>query len=433
MGGTQQVVIPYEERSHFTPYHDRSQRWSCIVAHRRAGKTVACINDLIQGTMTCERPNPRFAYISPYYAQSKDIAWGYLKEYALPIPGATPNESELRVDFPNGGRVRLYGAENYDRMRGIALDGVVLDEPADMDPRVFPEVIRPALSDRQGWATWIGTPKGHNHFYDIAQTAQSDPKWFYLELKASQTGILPQSELDDARKTMTEDQFEQEYECSFEAAVQGAFYGAELKRAKEEGRIANVAWDRYVDVHTAWDLGVEDSTAIIFFQLVGREIHVIEVYEGSGVGLDHYAEVLRSKPYKYGKHYFPHDVQARELGQPGARSRVDTLKLLGVTASIVPTVGVLDGINAVRRVFDRFWFDAVKAKTLVEALSLYRRDFDEKNKTFRTKPLHDWTSHLADAARYLAVGIPSSPAKNLPIDRYRRDKGRSGPQSFMGV
>jgi phage terminase large subunit len=433
MGGTQQVVIPYEERPQFTPYHDRSQRWSCIVAHRRAGKTVACINDLIQGTMTCERPNPRFAYIAPYYAQAKDIAWGYLKEYALPIPGATPNESELRVDFPNGGRVRLYGAENYDRMRGIALDGVVLDEPADMDPRVFPEVIRPALSDRQGWATWIGTPKGHNHFYDIAQTAQSDPKWFYLELKASQTGILPRSELDDARKTMTEDQFEQEYECSFEAAVQGAFYGAELKRAKEEGRIANVAWDRYVDVHTAWDLGVEDSTAIIFFQLVGREIHVIEVYEGSGVGLDHYAEVLRSKPYKYGKHYFPHDVQARELGAPGARSRVETLKLLGITATVVANIGLMDGINAVRRVFDRFWFDAVNAKTLVEALSLYRRDFDEKNKTFRTKPLHDWTSHLADAARYLAVGIPSSPAKNLPIDRYRRDKGRSGPQSFMGV
>jgi phage terminase large subunit len=438
MGGERiqrtRVRIPYTERPQFTAYHNRTQRWACIVAHRRAGKTVACVNDLILSALTCKLPNPRYAYLSPFYAQSKDVAWGYLKQFALEFPGAVPNESELRVDFPTGGRVRLYGAENYDRMRGIALDGVVMDEPADMDPRVFPEVIRPALSDRAGWATWIGTPKGHNHFHAIAEKARSEPDWFFLEMKASQTGILPQAELDDARKTMTPDQYEQEYECSFEAAVLGAFYAEELKRARTENRVTNVAWDRYVDVHTAWDLGVSDSTAIIFFQLIGREIHVVETYEASGVGLDHYAEVLRGKPYKYGKHYFPHDVQARELGAPGARSRVDTLRLLGINATVVVNIGLMDGINAVRRVFDRCWFDAEKAQPLVEALTLYRREFDEKRVIFRPNPLHDWTSHLADAMRMLAVGIPgSSAAKKEPIDKYRRDREKTGAGSFMGV
>lgn len=162
----------------FMPFHTRKERWACMVAHRRAGKTVACVNELIKGALTCTLPDPRFAYVAPYYAQAKDVAWQYLKQYTSVIPGMSANESELRVDLPGGRRIRLYGAENYDRMRGLYLDGVVLDEYADMDPRVWPQVIRPALSDRRGWAAFIGTPKGRNSFYDLFDAAGKSPEWF---------------------------------------------------------------------------------------------------------------------------------------------------------------------------------------------------------------------------------------------------------------
>lgn len=415
-GTTQRITIPYWPRSQFTGFHDRSQRWACIVAHRRAGKTVACINEAIRAVVRCGRPNPRIAYLAPTFVQAKDVALQYLKEFTAPIPGVTINESELRADFPNGGRIRLYGADNYDRLRGIYLDGAILDEYADMDPRAYSEVIRPALSDREGWAVFIGTPRGHDGFYKRWIEALGSEKWFALELKASETGILPAKELTDARRDMTEDQYLQEYECSFEAAVRGAFYAEELKRTKSEGRIGPVKWDRYVDVHTAWDLGFTDSTAIIFFQFAGQEIHIIDAYEASGVGLDHYAEHLRTKPYKYGKHYFPHDVEAHELGS--GRTRTETLRKLGVTPTVVANVGVMDGINAARRIFDRCWFDATASETLVEALTLYRREFDEKRVTFRPAPVHDWTSHYADAFRYLAVGIPNSPVREIR-ERYK--------------
>ena len=217
MGGTQRIVIPYSPREQFLGFHNRKQRWACVVAHRRAGKTVACVNDLIKGALTCPLENPRFAYVAPFLAQAKDVAWVYLKHFAGAVPGAQTNESELRVDFPNGGRVRLYGADNYERMRGVYLDGVVPDEYADMDPRVWPEVIRPALSDRRGWATFIGTPKGRNDFFKLMHGgdgwigAVNSPDWYALTLRASETGLVAHAELEDARAMMTPEQFAQEY------------------------------------------------------------------------------------------------------------------------------------------------------------------------------------------------------------------------------
>ena len=153
------VALGYKPRPQFVPFHQREQRWACAVTHVRAGKTVSCIMDLVDASIRCKLPEPRFAYVAPYFAQAKDVAWTYLKRFTAPIPGAVPHEAELRVDLPNGGRVRLYGADNYNRMRGIYLDGVVLDEPADFHPAAWPEVIRPRLSDRNGWAAFIGTPK----------------------------------------------------------------------------------------------------------------------------------------------------------------------------------------------------------------------------------------------------------------------------------
>lgn len=422
----QRIVIPYSPRSQFLPFHDRQQRFAAIVAHRRAGKTVACINDLIRAALTCERENPRFAYIAPYFTQAKDIAWNYVKHYTAVIPGVETNESELRVDLPNGGRVRLYGAENYDRLRGIYLDGVVLDEPADIDPRAWPEVIRPALSDRRGWAVFIGTPKGRNAFYEIWAGdsdgkwpgAINDPDWFSLMLKASETGILDPAELEDARKIMSEDQYAQEYECSFEAAILGAYYGREMKRAEEDKRITRVPWEPKLKVHTAWDLGIGDSTAIWFVQQSGKEIRVIDYYESSGVGLDHYAKVLQGKQYTFGDHILPHDAQVKELGT--GRSREETLRSLGINPRILPAQSVEDGINSARLMLPKCWFDADKCKRGIEALRQYRRDYDEKLKNFKQRPLHDWTSHAADAFRYLALGLrePPSAKWEQPTTKY---------------
>lgn len=403
------VVIPYAPRREFMPYHDRGQRWSAIVAHRRAGKTVACINDLLRAALLCQLQEPRFAYIAPFYSQSKDVAWSYLKQFTSAIPGTTPHESELRVDLPNGGRIRLYGADNYERLRGVYFDGVILDEYGDMDPRAWSEVIRPALSDRKGWATFIGTPKGRNHFAEVWEHAQGRNDWYSLMLKASETNLLPPDELSDARLAMSEDQYAQEFECSFQAGVVGAYYGKSMQEAEAEGRITSVMWEKQLPVLTWWDLGIDDSTAIWFVQQAGNEVRLIDYYENSGVGLEHYAKVLQAKPYVYQErgHFLPHDVEVTELST--GKSRYAFLASLGLRGTVVPMTGVEDGINAVRRLLNRCWFDKVKCERGIEALRQYKREWDEKLKAFRQKPRHDWASHSADAFRYGAISLRELP------------------------
>jgi hypothetical protein len=405
--GEVRVVIPYDPREQFQPLHDRTQRWAVAVCHRRAGKTVSCVNELIKGALTCTLPEPRFAYVAPFYAQAKDVAWSYVKRFTAGIPGVVVNESELRVDLPNGGRIRLYGADNYDRLRGTYFDGIVLDEYGDTDPRAWQEVIRPALSDRKGWAVFIGTPKGRNHFSDLWDQASRDKDWFTLLLKASETGLIAPDELADARKSMSEDQYAAEYECSFQAAVVGAYYGREMQAAESDKRIGRVPWEPRIQVHTAWDLGIGDSTAIWFAQFSGREVRLIDYIENSGVGLDWYVRALRERPYVYGEHILPHDAEVKELGT--GVSRVETLQSLGLhNTRIIPAQSVDDGINGVRVLLPTCWFDGVKCERGINALRNYRREYDEKLKAFKSRPLHDWSSHGADAFRYLALGQPQA-------------------------
>lgn len=399
------VNLGYEARAAFVPFHQRRQRWAVMVAHRRAGKTVACVMDLIDAALRCDKPDGRFAYVAPTYTQAKDVAWAYLKRFTAPIVSAeAQRESDLTVNLPNGARIRLYGADNYDRLRGLYFDGIVCDEYGDMDPRAWSEVIRPALSDRRGWAVFIGTPKGRNHFYDIWQSAQADEGWFTARLKASETRIVDDAELADARKTMTEDQYAQEYEVSFDAAIQGAFYAAEIARAEADKRIRPVPWVPKLEVHTAWDLGMRDSTSIWFAQRAGSEWRVIDYLENSGVPLTWYAAELKSKPYVYGSHFLPHDVDVEELGT--GTSRKATLEGLGVRVTVLPMTKVYERINAARLILPQCWFDAERCGRGLDALKNYRREWDERRKVFHDKPLHDWSSHGADAFGYLAQGLP---------------------------
>ena len=405
------VVIPYKPRPQFEDFHNRKQRWSAMVAHRRVGKTVGHVNDLLRDALKCEKKNPRFAYIAPLYKQAKDIAWQYLKDAIEPLRehGATANESELRVDLPNGGRVRLYGADNYDALRGIYLDGCVLDEFADMNPNIWTEVLLPALTDRKGWAAFIGTPKGRNSFYEICENAKTDDDWFYGELKVSDTKLISEEELQMLRKSMTQDQYDQEFECSFQAAVTGAYYGQLMAQA--EDRITSVPYQPELEVQTAWDLGIGDSTAIWFFQQSGREIHCIDYYESSGEGLAHYVKVLREKPYTYSdEQIMPHDCKAKELGT--GKSREEVLNSLGVKCKILPADRVEDGINACRNLIPRVWFDKDNCARGIEALCQYRKEWDDRLQVFKNRPLHDWSSHPADAFRYLAMGLEKKRVKH---------------------
>jgi phage terminase large subunit len=400
------VPVDYRPRRQFVAFHRRWQRFACIVTHRRAGKTVACIHDLHRGATRSQKLRPRYAYLAPFLRQSKAVAWDYLRAAIEPAraAGARAHESELRIDYVNGGQVRLYGADNPDAMRGIYLDGVVLDEYADMDPRVWSQIIRPALADRQGWAVFIGTPKGRNAFFELWRRAQSEPGWFSMMLKASETGLIPESELESARRDLTEEQYAQEFECSFGAAVVGSYYGKLMMRAEAEQRIVPVPYDPAALVWTSWDLGIRDATAIWFAQVIGREIRVIDYYEASGVDLGHSVREIVSRPYVYAGHIVPHDAQAKELGT--GKSRLEVLANLGLEhITLAPLHRIEDGINAVRMLLPRCWFDQAKCARGLDALKLYRADYDDKLKALRPHPVHDWTSHAADAFRYLAMTL----------------------------
>ncbi|MBI9073789.1 MAG: hypothetical protein JEZ02_00160 [Desulfatibacillum sp.] len=398
------VVIPYRPRAHQWQIHQNKKRFSVLVCHRRFGKTVAAVNELIMKACRNALPAPRYAYIAPLYKQAKSVVWDYLKKFAGALEGATFHETELRCDLPNGARISLLGADNPDRLRGIYLDGVVLDEMAQMPERVWGEIIRPALSDRLGWAMFIGTPRGHNAFYELYQFARQDPDWFCAMYRASETGIVNQEELVAAKNEMTPEQYEQEFECSFSAAIIGAYYGPQIAQAEKEGRITSVPVEPSLPVHTAWDLGMSDSTSVWFFQAApGGEIRIVDYLEAAGQGLDYYVRALRDRQHLYGTHLAPHDIRVRELGT--GKSRLEVAKSLGISFTVAPNLPLADGINAARLIIPKCWFDQNKCAPGLEALRQYRRVYNDRTACFGAIPHHDWTSHAADAFRYLAVGL----------------------------
>ena len=400
------IELDYCPREVFHDFHDRTERWAVIVAHRRAGKTVCVLMDTIYRALTENKENGQYGYIAPYYSQAKSIAWSYLLRFSEPVR-KTANQSELWVELINGSKIRLFGGDNPDALRGNYLDGVVLDEMADMKPNLWGQIVRPLLSDRLGWATFIGTPKGHNGFYDIFSKAEQQDNWYVKVLRASQTGILPRDELDDARSMMTEDQYEAEFECNFESAILGAYYGKEMRMLTDQGRITNVEYDPLFPCHTSWDLGYSDDTAIFWFQAVLGEIRVLDYHSSNGENIDYYTNLIKSKEreygYKYGTHWLPHDARAKTLSS-GGKSVIEQIatKIPIETLKIVPNLSLQDGIQASRMALQRAWFDT-KCQEGIECLRQYQREYDEDKKVFRDKPRHDWTSHGADAWRYLSI------------------------------
>ena len=402
----QDIELDYKPRSVFLDFHERQQRWAVIVAHRRCGKTVSCINDIIYKALTEDKENAIYAYIAPYYSQAKTIAWDYLMRFTEPVR-TKHNIAELWVELINGSKIRLFGADNPDNLRGLGLCGVVLDEYADMKPSTWGAVIRPLLADRQGWAVFIGTPKGHNQFWDIYNQASKDPDWYCRTFRASQTNLLAPSELADAAKMMSQDQYLQEFECDFESAILGAFYGKEMRQLTDAGRITEVKHDPMFPVFTAWDLGYSDDTSIWWYQVVHGELHILDYHSSNGQPVAFYTGLIQAKEreygYRYQTHWLPHDARAKTLAS-GGKSIIEQLsvKIPLENMKIVPSLSLQDGIQASRLALMRSWFD-LKCEEGIECLRQYQREYDEDKKVFRDKPRHDWTSHGADAFRMLSI------------------------------
>jgi hypothetical protein len=375
------------------------------------GKTVAALNQIIKAALENNQQAPRYAYIAPTYSQAKRVAWDYLTHFVRPLD-AVANIAELRVDFL-GRRIQLYGSDNPDSLRGQYFDGVVLDEIGDQNPKIWNEIIRPALADRKGWCLFIGTPKGNNHFKELFDRASKEPGWSALQFKASETKIIDVEELDAARKEMGDDKYNQEFECSFNAAVEGSYYGKLINDLEEKGRMCDITRDDLCQTYVAWDLGMGDSTAMWVAQNAGQETRLLDYVENHGQGLDWYVNWLKENNWHQAEQLLPHDVEVRELGT--GKSRLEVLREAGLNVKVLPRLSVDDGIQSVRRLVPRCWFNMPKVKQGLDCVRNYRREYDEKRNVFYDKPLHDWASHGSDAFRYLALGMEQTNTWAQPL------------------
>lgn len=400
--------IPYTPRVHALPFHARSQKGAVVVWHRRAGKTVMCVADLIEKALRCPLDMPQYSYIAPTYKQAKKVAWRYLKKLSKPVC-VKVMESELSVELINGAIITLFGADNPDSLRGMYHDGVIIDEYGDIAPMLYGEIIAPAVADRDGWVVFIGTPKGPNHFYELWKDAANDPDWFRSELKASESGVFSAERLAKIKKQpgMDEDTFNQEFECDFHAANKGSYYAKQLNELEQTGHMGLFPWNPSLQVITGWDIGYSDDTSIWFAQIDGADTKIIDFFTGSGYSVHDIVAELKSKPYTYGDFLLPHDAKNKSF-QTGKSVREILWKDYGIRAKIIPQLSVQDGISAVRHTLPNVYFNIGNEdvrKVGLSALVMYQRQYDEVRRVFRQTPLHDWASNPADAFRYLCLGM----------------------------
>ena len=424
MKAVRHAVIEYAPRPFQKRLHAgfNSHRNSIVICHRRAGKTVAAVAQVIRSVCECRSPAPRGAYIAPTYGMAKRISWDYFKRMLVNVP-AVFREGELCIDLPGDRRIYLLGADNPDRLRGLYLDVAVVDEMADCSESLIGEVLRPALADRNGKLILIGTVKGRNHFWRAYEKASRDESgdWFTANLTPDVTGSLTDEQLAFLRKEMSEDEYAGEMLNDPNAGVRGSFYGATLRDLETRGRICKVEYDRNVLVDVAFDLGYADGTAVWWVQCLGmREVRVLQFREYSQTPLGDILREVRAMPYSYGRWIGPHDLRVHDSFS--GVTRIDAAFELGIQFEVAPKVPVNDGIAAGTRVMSMAWFDDEGTRDGRDRLALYRSQYDEKHRTLMRAPLHDWTSHAADAWRYFAVATDGRVA----------DLWNTGPLSYPG-
>lgn len=386
------------------------KRRAVAVWHRRSGKDKTFINFMAKEMY--KRVGAYF-YLFPTYQQGKKILWEGRDREGFKFTDHLPkrlrrrtNNSEMLIEFKNGSIFQVIGTDKIDSIVGSNPLGCVFSEYSLQNPAAW-DFLRPILAENDGWALFNFTPRGKNHGYTLFKFAQSDPEHWYSEvLTVKDTGAIPEDVLEQERREIVAKDgndalYQQEYMCSFDVPIQGAYYAHQLMAADDEGRIGNVPYEPTVRVHTAWDLGISDAMTIWFFQVIGQEIRFIDYYESSGEGLAFYAKILQNKPYIYENHYAPHDIQVRELGT--GKSRLEVARGLGINFTVAPGLTIEDGIEAARNMLPRCWFDTKKCENGLSALRSYHKEWDEKNQVFKRRPHHDWASHGADAFRMFAV------------------------------
>ena len=397
------IRLGYVPRVYQHAIHDIPTRFGVVLAHRRCGKTVAFVNHLIRGAVRCERSAPQLAYIAPNQKQARRIAWRYLKGYTARIPGRRVLEGELTIELPGEARLMVLGAENVHALRGLYLDGAVMDEFAQMRPEAWEEVIFPALLDRDGWALVGGTPMGENAFKELWDSALDSPDWTRVLLRHGDTHALSDAAIELARRTMSVARFRQEMECSFEAIIEGAYYGELMGTLTVGGRIGAVPYDPALGVTVAVDLGMADAFAASFIQeSPGGELRFIDFRQWSYY--DGYAAIKReidAMGYTITRWIAPHDIAVTEQGT--GKTRHEQAAAVGMRFEVSTRQSLEDGIEAVRVLLPRCRFDQVRCKLLVSALRQYRADWDPVRKIGSRKPLHDWCSHPADSVRTYAT------------------------------
>lgn len=412
---TQIHLNRFQPREYQIPFLDamvnKGYKRALLIWPRRAGKDLVAFNYCIREALkkTCV-----VYLVYPTYNQGRKILWDSITNTGQRILDYLPeqvieskNGQEMKIRLKNGSLIQIVGSDNYDSLVGTNPQIIVFSEYALQDPRAY-QYLRPILAANDGSAVFISTPRGKNHLYELYQIALNSDNWFCQKLTLNETGHIPLHEIERERHEglMSDDLIQQEYYTSFDMGVEGSYYSKYLDRMRLKGQIGQVPWEANFKVHTAWDLGVRDSTTIIFFQTVGQTVRLIDCYENSKVGLEHYAKILQQKPYQYGKHIAPHDIAVKELGT--GMTRLEKARQLGITFTVAPNISIEDGIEAVRSAFSKIWIDEVACKPLLNALESYRQEYDARHKVYKGHPLHDWSSHFCDSMRYLAVSLPKT-------------------------
>mgnify|MGYP003653901188 CR=1 FL=1 len=399
-------TLPYTPRQQMVEFHQRQDRFAFLICHRRFGKTVACIAELVLRALYTTKHKAQYAYICPFRSQAKAVAWNYLVDMTAGI-ATDVKVSELSVTLPNGAKIWLSGSDNINALRGLYLDGTVIDEFAQCRPDLLEAVVMPCLLDRKGWLVIIGTAYGRlNQFFQYYEKSKTDPEWFHADIKVYDSGVIDPLEIARIKNAVSEAKFRQEFLNDFSAELVGTYYASIINEIEQLGQINKTThWEPALDVHVSFDIGRGDNTVAWFWQETQFGINVIDYYTNNGEQAQHYIEMLKEKPYRYARIHLPHDAKAMTFAthKSALEQFMDADFGPDAQVNMVAKLSVEDGIEAARQLLKYCNFDYDRCYYGVECLRVYRKKWDEINQVFMKTPLHDYSSDSADSFRYMAI------------------------------
>lgn len=413
------------------------------IAPRRSGKDTL---GFIIGSYQAYQRTCLIYHVLPELGQARRIIFDGINDQQRRFIDIIPSEairsinhSQHKITLHNNSQIHAIGGDRYDKsLIGTNPYGIILSEFALMDPNVF-GYVRPILANNNGWCLIISTPRGKNHLYNLLQTVKDLPDWKVVIQKTSEIKHIPEDVLAEERAQIDEGLYLQEYECDFNRGISGTWYQHYIDIAQREGRITHVPHDPAACVYVSMDIGVNDPTTLIFFQVneAQTNIRIIDCYSNKGLGIDHYAKIIQEKPYRIGAVYAPHDIKVREFGA-GAITRYEQARQLGLDLTVVDNIPIVDGIENAWRHFNKVWIDATKCRSLLDALENYRKEWDERHQMHLPRPIRSWACHYADAFRYLFLTLHKN-TKGTTYEEFERDRqaalygNRYAPPNPFGI